>query len=129
MNEKLGEVIKQDLYSILLNNWQIYCVACLSSVTRKESDTKFFCNVIKFWYVLMHWHAWTLNKSGNLNNWGRRIIMLWFVPPFHTPRSRGKNLQATRCVLGGKSRVKAVTLFLTPLFRPTPNEAKGGRPY
>ena len=31
--------------------------------------------------------------------------------------------------LGVKSRVKAVTLFLTPPFRPTPNEAKGGRPY
>ena len=82
MNEKLGEVIKQDLYSILLNNWQIYCVACLSSVTRKESDTKFFCNVIKFWYVLMHWHAWTMNKSGNLDNWGRRIIMLWLKSYF-----------------------------------------------
>ena len=42
---------------------------------------------------------------------------------------RGRNIQATWCVLGGKSRVKAVTLFLTPLFRPTPKEAKGGRPY
>ena len=39
------------------------------------------------------------------------------LPPFHTPGSRGRNLQATRCVLGGKSRVKAVTLFLTPPFR------------
>ena len=48
--------------------------------------------------------------------------------PFHTPGSRGRNLQATRCVLGGKSRVKAVTLFLTPPFSPTPNEAKGSRP-
>ena len=48
-------------------------------------DTKLVCNVIKFWYVLMHWHAWTLNKSGNLDNWGRRIIMLWFVTSFsHT---------------------------------------------
>ena len=51
------------------------------------------------------------------------------VAAFHTPGLRGRNLQATRCVLGGKSRVKAVTLFLTPPFRLTPNEAKGGRPY
>ena len=51
------------------------------------------------------------------------------VPTFHTPGLRGKNLQATQCVLGGKSRVKVVTLFLTPPFRPTPNKAKGGRPY
>ena len=36
---------------------------------------------------------------------------------FHTPRSHGRNIQATRCVLRGKSRVKAVTLFLTPPFR------------
>ena len=41
------------------------------------SDTKLVWNVIKVWYVLMHWHAWTLNESGNLNNWGQRIIMLW----------------------------------------------------
>ena len=34
----------------------------------------------------------------------------------HTWGERGRNLQATRCVLGGKSRVKAVTLFLTPPF-------------
>ena len=47
----------------------------------------------------------------------------------HTPGSRGRNLQATRCVLGGKSRVKAVTLFLTPQFMKTPNKAKVGRPY
>ena len=39
------------------------------------------------------------------------------VAAFHTPGSLGRNLQATRCVLGGKSRVKAVTLFLTPPFR------------
>ena len=39
------------------------------------------------------------------------------VANLHTPRSRGRNLQATRCVLGGKYRVKAVTLFLTPPFR------------
>ena len=40
------------------------------------------------------------------------------VVAFHTPGGgRGRNLQATRCVLGGKSRVKAVTLFLTPPFR------------
>ena len=39
------------------------------------------------------------------------------VATFHTPGSRGRNLQATWCVIGGKSRVKAVTLFLTPLFR------------
>ena len=51
------------------------------------------------------------------------------VSTFHTPRSRGRNLQATQCVLGCKSRVKAITLFLTASFRPTPNEAKGGRPY
>ena len=52
------------------------------------------------------------------------------VAAFHTPGGeRGINLQATRCVLGGKSQVKAVTLFLTTPFRPTPNKAKGGRPY
>ena len=32
------------------------------------------------------------------------------VASFHTLGSRGRNLQATRCVLGGKSRVNAVTL-------------------
>ena len=41
----------------------------------------------------------------------------------------GSNLQATKCVLGGKSRVKCCHLILTPPFRETPNEAKGGRPY
>ena len=51
------------------------------------------------------------------------------VAAFHTPGSHGINIQATRCVLGGKSQVKAITLFLTPPFRKTPNEAKGGRPY
>ena len=51
------------------------------------------------------------------------------VAAFHTPGGgRGRNPQATRCVLGGKSRVKADILFLTPPFRQTPNEAKGGRP-
>ena len=39
------------------------------------------------------------------------------VVAFHTPGSCGRNLQVTRCVLGGKSRVKAVTLFLNPPFR------------
>ena len=24
-------------------------------------DTKLVCNVIKVWYFLMHWHAWTMN--------------------------------------------------------------------
>ena len=34
------------------------------------------------------------------------------VAAFHTPGGgRGRNLQATRCVLGGKSRVKVVTLI------------------
>ena len=52
------------------------------------------------------------------------------VAAFHTPGGeRGRNLQATRCVLGGKSRVKVVTLFLTPPFRQTPKEAKGVIPY
>ena len=32
-------------------------------------------------------------------------------------------------ILGGKSRVNYCHLILTPLFRQTPNEAKGGRPY
>ena len=50
------------------------------------------------------------------------------VATFHTPGSRGRNIQATRCVLGGKYRVKAVTLFLTPLFMITPNETKGVDP-
>ena len=44
------------------------------------------------------------------------------VATFHTPGSRGRNIQATRCVLGGKSRVKAVTLFLIPPFRKTPSK-------
>ena len=48
------------------------------------------------------------------------------VAAFHTPGLRGKNLQATRCVLGGKYRVKVVTLFLTPPFMPTPNQSQGG---
>ena len=48
------------------------------------------------------------------------------VAPFHTPRSCGRNIQATQCVLGGKFRVKAVTLFLTPPFRPTFNRSQGG---
>ena len=39
------------------------------------------------------------------------------VAAIQTPRSHGRNLQATRCVLGGKSRVKDVTLFFTPPFR------------
>ena len=51
------------------------------------------------------------------------------VSTFHTLGLCGKNPKATRCVLGGKSQVKVATLFLTPSFRPTPNEAKGGRPY
>ena len=51
------------------------------------------------------------------------------VATFHTPRLRGRNIQATQCVLGGKSLVKVVTLFLTPPFRLTPNKAKGVRPY
>ena len=61
--------------------------------------------------------------SGNMKarvsifNLNGRASIWWVLPPFHTPGSRGRNLQATRCVLGGKSRVKAVTLFLTPPFR------------
>ena len=39
------------------------------------------------------------------------------VASFHTPGLHGKNIQTTMCVLGGKSRVKDVTLFLTPSFR------------
>ena len=50
------------------------------------------------------------------------------VAAFHTPGLRGKNLQATWCVLGGKSRVRAVTLILTPPFKLNPNEAKGVDP-
>ena len=51
------------------------------------------------------------------------------VAAFHTPGGgRGKNLQATQCVLGGKSRVKVVTLFLTLSFRQTLNKAKGVGP-
>ena len=59
------------------------------------------------------------------------MLFLIFKPvvAFHTPRGeRGRNLQATQCVLGGKSRVKSITLFLTPPFRKNPNEAKEGRP-
>ena len=51
------------------------------------------------------------------------------VVAFHTPRGeRGRNLQATQCALGGKSPVKVVTLFLTPLFRQSLNKAKGVDP-
>ena len=53
------------------------------------------------------WRATSLEETSFLED----------VAALHTPGSRGKNMQATRCVLGGKSRVKAVTLFLTPLFR------------
>ena len=52
----------------------------------------------------------------------------FLLPPFTHLGGHGRNLQATQCVLGGKSQVKAVTLFLTPPFRPTPNEAKGVDP-
>ena len=38
------------------------------------------------------------------------------------------HIQPTRCVLGGKSQVKAITLFLTPPFRTTPIKAKGVNP-
>ena len=34
-----------------------------------------------------------------------------------------------RCGLGGKHRVRCCHLILTPPFRQTPNEAKGGSPY
>ena len=48
-----------------------------------------------------------------------KIILRHMLPvaAFHTPGSHGRNIQATQCVLGGKSQVKAVTLFLTPPFR------------
>ena len=39
------------------------------------------------------------------------------VVAFHTPGSCGINLQATRCVLEGKSQVKVANLFLNPPFR------------
>ena len=51
------------------------------------------------------------------------------IVALHTPGLHGKNIQATRCVPGEKSRVKAVTLFVNPPFGLTPNEAKRGRPY
>ena len=40
-----------------------------------------------------------------------------YVAAFHTPGLRGRDIQDTWCVLGGKSRVNGVTLFLTPPFR------------
>ena len=40
-----------------------------------------------------------------------------YVVSLHTPGSCGRNIQATRCALGGKYRVKVVTLFLTSPFR------------
>ena len=59
----------------------------------------------------------------------KKFKMVDIVAAFHTPRGEGgRNLQATRCILGGKSRVKDFTLFLTPPFRQTPNEAKGVDP-
>ena len=51
---------------------------------------------------------------------------------FHAPGGlgcHGRNIQATKCVHGGKSRVKYYHLILTPPFRLTPNEAKVGKPY
>ena len=59
----------------------------------------------------------------------QRGIHLDPVAAFRSLGSRGRNIQATRCVLGGKSWVKDVTLFLTPRLGSTPNEAKRGRPY
>ena len=57
-------------------------------------------------------------------------MTLQSVVAFHTPGGeRGRNLQATRCFLGGKSRVKVVTLLLNPPFKQTPNKDKGGIPY
>ena len=55
-------------------------------------------------------------------------LLLFSIVTFHTPGLRGINIQATWCVLGGKSRVKDVTLFLTTPVRKTLNEAKGGIP-
>ena len=58
--------------------------------------------------------------------------MLWHVAAFHAPGGlscRGRNLQATKCILGDKSQIKYCHFILAPSFRKTPNEAKGGRPY
>ena len=59
----------------------------------------------------------TTNHHGQDFSIGKLATTSFLLSLFHTPGSRGRNLQATRCVLGGKSRVKAVTLFLTPPFR------------
>ena len=65
-------------------------------------------------------HSLTLNKKKS-----RKSV----VSAFHT---LGGNIveifKPLGVSFGGKPRVKVVTLFLTPLFRLTPNEAKGGRP-
>ena len=58
-----------------------------------------------------------------------KILHIDSVAAFHTPGGgRGINIQATRCVLGDNSQVKDITLFLTPPFRKTLNEAKGVDP-
>ena len=73
---------------------------------------------------------WALDFVGPISPMShKKKYILVCVAAFHTPGLCGRNLQATWGVLGGKSRFKAVTLFLTPPFRLTPNEAKGGRPY
>ena len=58
-----------------------------------------------------------LTDSRHVHLIATKHILRYLLPPFHTPGSCGRNLQAARCVLGGKSGVKAVTLFLTPPFR------------
>ena len=68
-----------------------------------------------------------LYEAKNIN--GKMTLRTQLVAAFHTLGSRGRNIQATRCVLGGKSRVKTVTLLLTHPFRLTPNKSKGDRAY
>ena len=72
-----------------------------------------------------------LNHAANVTDGLESTIWLHsskiIVAAFHTPGLHGRNLQATRCVLGGKYRVKVVTLFLTHPFRKTPKVANGGR--
>ena len=100
------------------------------SYKRESSPKRWGLQNICFKIFQRHIATWQRNLKDPLHpDTGHALTVIGPVATFHTPRLCGRNLQATRCVPGGKSRVKAVTLFLTPPFSKTPNEAKGGRPY
>ena len=62
-------------------------------------------------------NALTMERRGRQKERGRSPENQ-SVASFHTPGGgRSRNIHSTWCVLGDKSLVKAVTLFLTPPFR------------